>query len=1219
MKLRTLSVSSIAFCVLGLAVLLAISGYVMRDIQHKQSQVGALFELKQRVNSLSAAGVHLLLYYSDDELRQVFRLESDAVRLQLEELEAEHPGAGRVGAYIGLMQSMVDAEHARFAARTDQGSGLGPLGLPRRGRTILGQMYGHGIAMEAAVTALLQERQADIARQTSFAVGVFALASTLFGALCVVAFGLIHVRVRGPITGLYRVVNRLAAGDTTARVVVQGRDEIAELGQGFNTLLDEQDRTQADLRRYEQDLEERARMLAESQRIAQVGSMRLHIPTQRLKWSDESCRIFGLEPEEFAGTVDDFLSRIHPDDIDAFLEKRRRAIRGEAVLDASYRILRPDGSVRVIHQRAERQNDAAGEPVYLVGTLQDITEQQVTSERIRQQQRLLDMAGRVARIGGWAVNPDEELIYWSDTVCDIHDVSRGTTPTLAEGIAYYKHEYRDAIRELYERCVMYGTPFDTEMEVITALGREIWIRATGEGVVDKSGKLVRVQGALQDITAFKAAQLERQRVERQLRMTIDHVQEAFFTLDADSRFTYCNDEACRLLRRSREELIGAGIWELYPDLEHDLVGDAYRNALEHGEPVGLEAFRYEPLDGWFDIRAYPTETGLAVFFSDVSERYQMIARLREQETELRGSRDKLATLLASRQTLINSLPAHIALLDSEGFILDVNAYWRQFAQQNGFQGDDYGVGANYLSVCEEADGPGIAEIPAFTTGLRAVLEGRQRSFSLEYPCHSKTEHRWFRVTVNQLSRFADDRSEPGAVVMHMDITERKLAEQRLSRLAFEDPLTGALTRNGFSHELEMRMEHLGWDADGLMVMLDLINLRSVNDAHGFTAGDQLLNAVADRLRGLAGDSGLVGRVGGDEFMVYLAGRHSEQGNARRRLMAVFDAPFLIHGFTIDVVPRFGATRLGESPRPVEQLLREAELTLFQGTQPLEGHRWAAYTVELGATTRERVQLTQDLRKALENDELTLHFQPKVDLRSGAIVGAEALVRWMHPERGMIPPNQFIPLAEQGQLIAPLGQHVLESACRTVKDWQRAGLSTVPVAVNVSVLEFRLGDYPAMVRSALERHELEPELLSLEITESVFETEDEQLIAGIRTLKDLGLRLSLDDFGTGYSSLLYLKRYPFDEIKIDRGFVNGMLEDRYSREIVRIVISMSRVIGAVVVAEGVETGDERQALLDMGCGIAQGYHFSRPVPETEIRRLLKERVRLPEAPGPHGRH
>lgn len=1213
MKLRHLSIASIALCLLGLIALLVISIYVTHDIRDQQRQVGELFSLEQRVSALATASTHLLLYYPDDELRQAFASEANAIRQEFQELDQEQPGAGRVARHIDLVQAMLDVEHGRFASSRAEVDGFGPLGLPRRSRIIMGQMTGHGIALESAVTALLQERQTDIARQTTWAVGSFSVASLLFGALCVVAFTVIHRRVRGPVSDLSLVVQRLAAGDRDARVAVRGTDELSELGESFNDLLDQQQRARAELERYESELEERARMLAESQRIARVGSMRLHMDTQRLRWSDESCRIFGLEPHQFTGRVQDFLAQIHPDDLEAFLEKRVRALRGECNVDAEYRIIRPDGSIRLVHQRAELERDKYGKPQFLVGTLQDVTEQREDHERMREQQLLLDTAGRVARFGGWSVDPSTQIIHWSDTLCDIHEVPRGTIVSLEQGIGFYAPEYRNVIRRLYLRCVETGAPFDAEMEAFTATGRRIWVRATGEAVHDRAGSLMRVQGALQDITEHKKAEYERQRIATELRTTMDNIDEAFFTLDSAWRFTYCNNEACRLLKQERGDLLGAGIWERFPDLEHSAVGIAYRHAVTSDEQISLDAFWYEPLHGWFDIRAYPSDSGLAVFFADVTERHRMIQRLRDQEAALRRSRDKLAALLRSRQALINSLPAHIALLAPDGRIVDVNANWRSFALRNAFGDDRLGVGENYLAVCEQARGEEAGQARELAAALRAVLAGQRDSFSQEYPCHSPEEERWFRVSVNQLSRASDEHGEPGAVVMHMDITERRRAERYLNRLAFEDPLTQVLSRNGFAHELAATVERRGWDKRGMVVMLDLINLRHVNDAHGFAVGDRLLQQIGQRLNLHAGKHGLVGRAGGDEFMAYLPGEARHPDTLRQRLMTAFQTPYDVDGFPVEIVARFGYTYLADGPRPVEQLLREAELALFQGGDYQDQHRWAAYNAKLDAETRERVHITRELRRALDEDQFQLHFQPKVEMNTGRIIGAEALLRWRHPARGMVPPVQFIPIAEQSQLIGPIGQWVVQAACRSLAEWQAAGLDIVRIAVNVSVREFRLGSYTRTVLEALQCSGVKPEALSLEITESVFERAEDALLSDLRGLHQEGIRLSLDDFGTGYSSLLYLQRYPFDEIKIDRGFVRGMLDDHYSREIVRTVIGVARVINAEVVAEGVETAAEKAMLLEMGCRIGQGYYYSKPVPEADFRSLLEKRVHLPIPP------
>ncbi|MEF8833895.1 MAG: EAL domain-containing protein [Halofilum sp. (in: g-proteobacteria)] len=259
---------------------------------------------------------------------------------------------------------------------------------------------------------------------------------------------------------------------------------------------------------------------------------------------------------------------------------------------------------------------------------------------------------------------------------------------------------------------------------------------------------------------------------------------------------------------------------------------------------------------------------------------------------------------------------------------------------------------------------------------------------------------------------------------------------------------------------------------------------------------------------------------------------------------------------------------------------------------------------------QRTEITRQLREALAHEQFQLHFQPKVRLENGELVASEALLRWQHPEFGLRSPALFIPVAEQSQLIGPIGDWALDEACRCLRAWHDAGLAIVRVAVNVSLVQFMIGDFSETVAQALKRHEVDPGALTLEITESVFEHESETLHQQLRRIHDMGVRLSLDDFGTGYSSLLYLQRYPFDEIKIDQGFVRHMLADPYSRQIVNTVIGVAGALNADIVAEGVETAAERDALLEMGCRIGQGYYYSMPLEAEDFRWLFEQRSHLP---------
>ena len=651
------------------------------------------------------------------------------------------------------------------------------------------------------------------------------------------------------------------------------------------------------------------------------------------------------------------------------------------------------------------------------------------------------------------------------------------------------------------------------------------------------------------------------------------------------------------------------LWDELPAIVGTSTEYEFRRAVSEAATVTLEPY-FESLARWFDIRAYPSDEGLTVYFRDVTARRRMTEQLQEQEERLRQSRDQLAALLETRQALINSLPAHIALLDEDGVIIDVNDQWRHFGRSNEYADASAGVGLNYLAVCRNATGACAQEAQDAAAGLEQVLTGQRDSFTFEYPCHSPTQYRWFRMMASRLSANASGHREAGAVVMHVDITERKLAERQINQLAYEDPVTGLLNRHGFIEGLAWHVEQEGWQPSGTVVMLDVVGQRDINAAHGHETGDRLLAGIGRRLVERMGGSGFVARSGGNEFVAFLPPQPGRDPEDQRALLATaFDGPFVIDGQTIESSARFGYTVLGHRRREPATLLHEAELALFE-----LGHgstrRWSAYTSGLDEKARARIELTRELRKALQEHQFELHFQPKVALTTGELIACEALVRWRHPERGLQSPAVFIPAAEQSQLIGPLGDWVLFEACRYLREWQDAELDVVRVSVNVSVVQLRLGGFVETVREAIETYQVEPFGLTLEITESVFEQESEMLQKQLKELHELGVRLSLDDFGTGYSSLLYLQQYPFDEIKIDKGFVAGVLDDRYSQKIVTTVLGIAGALGADAVAEGVESAAVARALVDMGCTIGQGFYYSMPLEAEDFRWLLDRRTALP---------
>lgn len=449
-----------------------------------------------------------------------------------------------------------------------------------------------------------------------------------------------------------------------------------------------------------------------------------------------------------------------------------------------------------------------------------------------------------------------------------------------------------------------------------------------------------------------------------------------------------------------------------------------------------------------------------------------------------------------------------------------------------------------------------------------------------------------------LNSFSDDH-EWRVIASITDKTELNDAHRALERAAYTDRVTGLLSRDGFAWKLDELREARVLHPASLIVSIDISGLREINNAQGFAVGDEVLREAGRRLTATVGHANRIARPAGGEFLVIVAvDRAHTPARWRQRLAALFDTPFEVSGFRVFIGVAFGYARVGTTETvDSETLMNNAELALRRSQQRLSV-TWTQYTRALEQHTRAMVTTTRELRSALECNELRLYYQPKVDMNDGRLVSAEALLRWQHPERGLLPPAAFIPLAEQSQLIAPMGEWVLRQACQDMRDWQDAGLTIAPISVNISLVQFQLASVPDIVSRALTDFGIAPDQLTLEITESVFEEHCEALKVDLNAINRMGVKLSLDDFGIGYSSLGHLNDYPFDEIKIDKSFIWQLSGRAYGQAIVKAVHAIAEAIGAQVVAEGVESAEHVEALQRLGCWIGQGFYYSRPMPASQ---------------------
>ena len=434
------------------------------------------------------------------------------------------------------------------------------------------------------------------------------------------------------------------------------------------------------------------------------------------------------------------------------------------------------------------------------------------------------------------------------------------------------------------------------------------------------------------------------------------------------------------------------------------------------------------------------------------------------------------------------------------------------------------------------------------------------------------------------------------------------ANRQLRHLATHDALTGLPNRSLLDDRLARAIAHAARDRQQFAVLvLDLDRFKLINDSLGHRAGDELLNVIAKRLRGVVRDIDTVARIGGDEFVLVLS-PSPERPDARQiglRAIEVLKEPVKISGVDLHVSASVGIAFHPSDGTSAENLIAHADAAMYSAKQRGRNNL-QCFESGMDTATRDRVKLESDLHAALEQKQFELHYQPKIDTATDSFHSAEALIRWRHPERGIIMPDDFIPLAEECGLINAIGEWVLREACRQCKAWQRQYLLPLRVAVNVTASQFRQGNLLGIIRQAVDDAGLDPRFLELELTESVVLTNPEESAGILEQLSSMGVLVSVDDFGTGYSSMSYLRRFPMDKLKIDRGFVKDLITRADDASIVQAIISLAHSLRLKVVAEGVETPEQLSSLKSMGCDQYQGYHFSPPLSAAEFGELIRRR-------------
>ncbi|XYJ09809.1 EAL domain-containing protein [Telluria sp. B2] len=909
----------------------------------------------------------------------------------------------------------------------------------------------------------------------------------------------------------------------------------------------------------------------------QFGFWEMDLRDMALTLSDTTCAIYGLAPAAYR--LDDFLQLVHPDERQQVSDTVYAALRGGERLDIGYRIVRPTGEERHMRARAELLRADNGRVHYL-GTVQDVTEQVRRQREAELNARLLQMASGVAHFGGWTYDTAQGRVIWSDEVCRIHEMPVGTAPTVEEAIAYFTPESRDRLRPLVEACLRDGTPYDEELRLITARGRNVWVRSTGEPVRGADGTITGLQGAFQDISDRRKAEQQAASMAERLSATLESITDAFYTLDREWRFTYLNREAERLFKRPRAELLGKVLWDEFSALKGEIGYCEFHRALRENRTVVFEEY-YAPHQTLSEVRAYPSDEGLTVYFRDVTE-------ARKTEESLRISEQRFRTIARATTDVVWD------------WNLEDDTLWASDSIEAvfGYTTLDFSGPIRAWSDHIHAD-----ERERVVNHIRSAIEGGGDEWMDEYRFLRKDGSVALVLDRGYIIRDAGGRATRmiGAMV---DLTERRQAERRIEYLAYYDALTQLPNRQLLMDRLQQALEHCAQHrCTNALFFIDLDNFKSLNDTLGHALGDHLLKQVAQRLSGCVSHRDTISRFGGDEYVVLLEGMSADMeqacGQARavgERMLMTLRQPYKLDQFCHHSTASIGIVLFGDARDDIGELLKRADMAMYEA-KAAGRSTLRFFNPGMQAALSARMALENDLRQALREceREFDLQYQPQID-RHGRVSGVEALVRWRHPVRGLVSPVEFIPLAEETGLVLGLGQWVLKKACEQLLAWAASpATAQIEIAVNVSARQFHHPQFVAQVLELVAAAGIDARLLKLELTETSLLENVDDTIAKMNALRTHGVSFALDDFGTGYSSLAYLRQLPLDMLKIDRSFVLDLLTNQNDAVIARTIIALGRSLGLRVLAEGVETVAQRDFLFEHGCDAYQGYLCARALP------------------------
>ena len=935
----------------------------------------------------------------------------------------------------------------------------------------------------------------------------------------------------------------------------------------------------------ERALHENEALLLKAQHIAHMGFLEWNLKTNEIFCSDEVYALYGIDRRETPTAPEFIMKNVHPDDIEYVQKNLDLAIQHIKKYNIDHRVMCPNGEIVWVNAQAEIACDTHGNPEVLLGSIVDITERKQVEIALYHSDQAYRATFDQAAVGIARVSADGTWLDVNQRLAEIVGYSRDELLQLTLQDITYPNDLNTDYEYRHKMMVGNIDSYSLEKRYLRKSGEIIWTNLTVALVREQDSSPKYFVLVVEDIT-------QRRLLEEELKNSEDRYHKAFqaspdsinISRFRDGLYLDINSEFERVTGYRRDEVVGKTSAELH--IWHNLA-DRQRML----DAINRDGF-CENLEVDFNAKNGDLINGLmSAAIIHVKDEECILTIVRDITT-----RKKNEALLRKLSQAVEQNPNAILITDLDGSIEYVNA---AFCEMTGYSVDEViGKNPRILKSDKTPKGSHIDLWAHLTQGK----EWRGEFINL------RKDGKEFIVR----TMIAPVRDASGQVTNYLtiqeNITEKKQTEARIQQLAYFDQLTGLPNRDQLEDRFNAALSLAQRSGDTLAVMFfDLDHFKNINDTLGHSVGDELLKEVARRLKETLRDEDTLSRLGGDEFILILPG--TNEGGASdvaTKIINLVAQPYKIQQYELVTTVSIGIAIYPNDGVDVETLSKNADTAMYRVKQASRNN-FRFFTDEMQTNAARTLQLTNALRRAQDYNELQLHYQPQVTLKNGQIIGVEALLRWEHPELGMVSPAEFIPIAEDSGQILQIGEWVLRTAVNQLRLWIDNGLPPMIIGVNLSAIQFRHENLIDMVVQILEEARLSPEFLELELTEAVAMDDPHGAIAVMDKLYEHGIRMSIDDFGTGYSSLSYLKKFKVYKLKIDQSFVSDISENSDDKAIVTAIINMASSLGMKTIAEGVETASQLAFLRLQGCNEVQGYYFSRPLPADQFESFMQDEI------------